>query len=764
MEEKSLNYGSFVSINNGKISKYKYKKRPDKLSAKNTDLNPQNTLQTNTSAYSAQNSASINFIPVEKTKATKRKKKYVKFPISAKLIGIISTIVILSLGSITFLVSHFVSADTKLSAEENNFTINNRTANDCETRFNSVVSLCGTFFDIIESSGNNAELQNETSAKFFERNTHIAGIYFDEKKEFFINNSYFLTHEMDESSFETYIASTQNFIENSKNGIIKTDNASPYFESPCIAIFIPVHSHSKNDAAVILFSSEDLMENFSNSSVNASFLVNDDGTVLVHSDVETMMNAKNVKSHKIVKEMFTSKNNNMQLTYSDDQGEEFYGAFKKIVSVNCGVITEVKSAVILEAVRATTRRNCYLTVAILCLCIIIIQIFAKAISTPLKKLTAVADEIKLGNFNTELFDELTEHPKDEIGVLIDSTKDEREILNTISALTNKGVAKAIVRKEIDFVPHLKDITIFFSDIRGFTAISDGFNNRFGKESAAEIIGFLNDYMSRMVNCITISGGNVDKFEGDAIMACWGVLRDDDLSFESLPDSDTRKAELKKIHEQHIKQDAVNAIRGTIAMRYALMKYNKDAEIFTSRHAGEEHAQYKPHIRVGCGLNSGRATVGFMGSSAKMEFTSIGDAVNLASRTESSNKPCGTDILITQDTYNLLKDDYIKNPDNNYTLAPEFRKNEIVVEMIPVTFEVKGKGKQHFYAVVNMPQFNIEEFFKIADPNFILDEDCKCAVGPDGPKSLNEVRLLLGIPTPDFGEVNLDKEESKVKAN
>ena len=139
MEEKSFNYGSFVSINNGKISKHIIK--PNKLSATNSGLNPQDRLQTNAADYSAQNSASINFIPLEKTKATKRKKKYVKFPISAKLIGIISTIVILSLGSITFLVSHFVSADTKLSAEENNFTINNRTANDCETRFNSVVSL-----------------------------------------------------------------------------------------------------------------------------------------------------------------------------------------------------------------------------------------------------------------------------------------------------------------------------------------------------------------------------------------------------------------------------------------------------------------------------------------------------------------------------------------------------------------------------------------------------------------------------------------------
>ena len=353
---------------------------------------------------------------------------------------------------------------------------------------------------------------------------------------------------------------------------------------------------------------------------------------------------------------------------------------------------------------------------------------------------------------------------DEIGILIESTKDEREILNTVSRLTNKGVAKAVVRKEIDFEPHLKDITIFFSDIRGFTAISDGFNKRFGEKSAAEIISFLNDYMSRMVNCITISGGNVDKFEGDAIMACWGVLRDDSLEFEKMPDSNPQKAELAKKHADHVKLDAINALRGVLAMRYALMVYNKAAEAFTKEHEGEPLAKYKPHIRIGSGLNSGRATVGFMGSYDKMEFTSIGDAVNLASRTESSNKPCGTDMLITEDTYNLIKNDFIKCPENNFTIKPENQKNEVVVEVIPVTFEVKGKGKQHFYGVVNMPNFDIEEFFKTTDPDFKVDPDCDKAIGPKGPKTLAEVRTLLGIPTPDFGGVNLDAEESKVTAS
>ena len=90
-------------------------------------------------------------------------------------------------------------------------------------------------------------------------------------------------------------------------------------------------------------------------------------------------------------------------------------------------------------------------------------------------------------------------------------------------------------------------------------------------------------------------------------------------------------------------------------------------------------------------------------------------------------------------------------------------NEIIVEMIPVEFEVKGKGIQHFYGVVNMPNFNIEQFFKQGDPSFEADSDCIKAVGPTGPKTLNEVRVMLGIPIPEFEKVDLNAEENKIQA-
>lgn len=682
--------------------------------------------------------------------------------ISTKLISMISVIVVVSMGLITVLVSYFISSDTRINAEENNLTINSRTASDCETQIDSILNSMGMFFELFESSGGNEIEASQNSAMFFSRHREIAAIKFCDNGISFLNNAFFIANEIDSSFFDAYVLQEKLNVQNIENGEIHLENASPFFASPLIAVFAPVSAGGESEKAVVLFSSQALIDTFAVGSTNSSTLVNYDGSVLVSSDTEAMLLGAEMSANKLVNEMISSGQSNKQLTFKDDDGIEYVGAYRKLKDIDAGVITEVRTDIIFEAVNATTRRNIYLTVAILAIVILIIRFYAKSISNPLELLTNISNQIGQGNFDTPLFNQLKLTRKDEVGVLNRSTKDEQQILNTVTSLTNKGVTRAIVRKDIDFEPHLKDITIFFSDIRGFTSISDGFDKRFGEKSAAEIINFLNDYMGRMVSCISATGGNVDKFEGDAIMACWGVLRDDDLSFEKMPEDDPGREWMEENHRKHILSDATSAVRATMGMRYALMKYNKDAQKFTDEHKDDFEAEYKPRIRIGCGLNCGRATVGFMGSAEKMEFTSIGDAVNLASRTESSNKLCGTDILMTQGLYDLLKKDYIRCPENNWTISEDKKNDEIVVEQIPAVFEVKGKGRQNFYGVVNMPNFDIQEFFSKFDENFVLDDECSKACGKNGPESLKQLRLLLEIPEPNFGNVNLDEEENKVQ--
>ena len=699
---------------------------------------------------------------LKKNKPVVKKEKKLTHPIGVKMIGIISMLVVVSLGLVTFLVSYFVTQDTRINAEDNNLTINRRSLSDCESRFNSIMNSVGMFYDLCEEESFYEDECELKARIFFERNKDIAAIAFMDLNLVFLNRQFFASHEMSQALFDSYLYAQADELDYAKNGIMVISNASPYFQTSLISIGYQITNKTSAENVLVLFSSESLIQSFSAGSISNSSLVNDKGDILVSADLDAVLSAKNIRDKYIVNEMISSHNPNEQITYTEIDGFEYIGAFSKMDTGGCAIITEVKTEIILEGINKTTRQNIWITLAVLSIAILIVWLFSRSLSVPLKTLTAVANEIKNANFNTKLFDYLDDRRGDEIGVLASSTKDERDMLNTFTKLTNKGVTKAIVLKEIDFEPHLKDITIFFSDIRGFTAISDGFNKRFGEKSAAEIIGFLNDYMSRMVNCISLTGGTVDKFEGDAIMAAWGVLRDESLDFEKLDHFSPEYKKAYTIHEKHKKEDAINAITAAIAMRYALMEYNKKAMEFTRAHEAEGDAKFKPMIRIGCGINTGRATVGFMGSNDKMEFTSIGDSVNLASRTESSNKPCGTDMLITQDTYELLKYEYIRCEANNFTIRKENLSKEIIVEMIPVSFEVKGKGIQHFYGIVNMPNFNIEEFFKKSNPDFTLDADCALAAGPNGPKTLDELRLILGIPKPDYRGVNLEEEENKVK--
>lgn len=707
----------------------------------------------------------------------------VKFPLGVKLAIIIGTIVLVSLGCVTFLNSHFIGQDVKITAENNNLTINSRSAGTVDDRLSTVRSNVFQLLDLMNvvSGGRSSSLARQAEAFFFERNQDIAAVNIltgedfkssarSAKESSIINNRFFISNEIDVSSLENFIEASTQQINRSCMGETIALNASPFFNIPVMALFFPWKENGLDQTCVITFSIENMLDILGTDSVNTTFILNDSAELLCHPDTAKVLIGESYKNYPLVAAMLRNNESNSdsrQIPFSvideNKKKTDYFGAYQKLSIGDITVLTTVPVDSILEGVRTTRKNNIYLTGIVFFLSVIIILVFTRqGISRHLRKLTEAAEEIKNGNFDTPVFDELSTKRRDEIGVLNQSTKDEREFLDIFAKFTNKGVAKSIARKELDFDPHLKDITIFFSDIRGFTAISDGFKNRFENDSPREIIGFLNDYMSRMVNCITLSHGNVDKFEGDAIMAVWGILREDSLAFEKLPDSLPEKAERCRKHKNHIKEDALNAIRGTIAMRYALMKYNKDAAAFTKAHENEAKAKYKPHIRIGCGLNSGRATCGIMGSEDKMEYTAIGDAVNFASRTESSNKPCGTDILITEDTYNLLKDDFIKNESNNYSIKNENLENEIIVEMIPVEFEVKGKGAQHFYGVVNMPGFDIQKFFQQGEPEFVPDEDCLKAVGPDGPKNMAQVRELLGIPVPDFEKVNLNEEENKIQ--
>ncbi len=187
----------------------------------------------------------------------------------------------------------------------------------------------------------------------------------------------------------------------------------------------------------------------------------------------------------------------------------------------------------------------------------------------------------------------------------------------IKSKFEKKVSPAIVEELIknntfDSKGEEKEITIFFSDIRDFTHISEQIN------SASKLIDLLNEYMTPMVEIITNSHGTVDKFIGDSIMAYWNA-----------PLATPMHADV--------------ALESSIKQIQKLKKINAKLKI-----------ENRPIINIGIGLNSGRCIVGEMGSIGRSDYTCIGDPVNLASRVEGLCKTYGSKIILTNFTKNLLK--------------------------------------------------------------------------------------------------------------
>ncbi|MEA3430605.1 MAG: adenylate/guanylate cyclase domain-containing protein [Nanoarchaeota archaeon] len=161
----------------------------------------------------------------------------------------------------------------------------------------------------------------------------------------------------------------------------------------------------------------------------------------------------------------------------------------------------------------------------------------------------------------------------------------------------------------------KNLTILFSDIRGFTTISE----KLGPEKLVEL---LNEYLTAMTDIVLENRGVVDKFIGDAIMAFWNAPLDD---------------------PKHTRQ----AVQSAIDMIKALKKCNKDWS-----------ARGFPEVKIGIGLNSGDVIVGNMGSEQRFDYTCLGDHVNLSARLESSNKFYGTEIIISDNIYEQVKGHFI----------------------------------------------------------------------------------------------------------
>jgi adenylate cyclase len=213
---------------------------------------------------------------------------------------------------------------------------------------------------------------------------------------------------------------------------------------------------------------------------------------------------------------------------------------------------------------------------------------------------------------------LTDGGSADIGTMLmfDDISSEKRMMSTMSRYMDPVIASRLLDgKGTEMLGGLStEATVMFTDIRGFTAITEEFG-------AQGTVSFLNEYFSLMVECIASEGGMLDKFIGDAIMACFGL---------PMPHED----------------DPDRAVRAAIAMVRRLWDWNV-----------ERGAIGLKTVDMGIGINTDSIVSGNIGSPRRMDYTVIGDGVNLASRLESACKAYSARILISETTASGLNGTY-----------------------------------------------------------------------------------------------------------
>jgi adenylate cyclase len=359
----------------------------------------------------------------------------------------------------------------------------------------------------------------------------------------------------------------------------------------------------------------------------AMHIVDDDGETIAHSDDKIALDSSSYNTgsrREQILKVIESKVHAGQFYYQTIEGSTkksgYYSAYAK-TPFGLTVFSETDESVIKEPAELAAKQVIYITSTVLFASLIIIYLFSTQITKPIALLSRLMFTIGEGKFNVRAKQVIRSN--DEVGDLahwfdhmVDGLKERDRVKQLFAKFQGTQIAEDLLREDFsnNTIGNTRKAVVFFSDIRGFTSYSEG-------KEPQEVVNMLNEYFTVMVNIISSNYGVVDKFIGDAIMAVWGAPRS------------TNK-------------DAYYAIRACLEMKKALIALNEKRS-----ERGENI------IKIGMGLHHGDVVAGVLGSNDRMEYTVIGDTVNVASRIETATKEYGVDLLVSQSVYEQVKDDF-----------------------------------------------------------------------------------------------------------
>lgn len=414
-----------------------------------------------------------------------------------------------------------------------------------------------------------------------------------------------------------------------------------------------------------------------------------------------LFNIKNAKDNNAMRIIHTIiKENNIDLNAMKGLKEYFYIdsvidnthiTLSKVPNTNLIIAIVVPESDFLGDIQKNTEMLFVLILLIIAISIIVATMLIKfIISKPIASLIETVDHIKSFDLDKVSY---TESKVREIRRLSNSMEMMKISLASFKKYIPINIVKDLLSNNIEakIGGEEKVVSIFFSDIENFTNISE--------QLGVELFPHLEEYFSSMSDEIKYTQGTIDKYIGDCIMAFWNAPAD---------------------NKNHPKDVCLSAINCQKKLKELRITWAKDD---------------KPLLRTRMGINTGLVKVGNIGSEYKMDYTILGDPVNLASRLEAINKVYKTEIIISGNTYELVKDDFItrkldvvavKGKKEGIAIYELLDVKEATIDMGWISIYEKGLSLMHNEELEKA----IEEFKKVDNlkgekdfPSQVMQERC-----------------------------------------
>lgn len=559
-----------------------------------------------------------------------------RIPISTKLITVTILILVASTGTITWISSKYFEKKASEQVDISNLE-------SAAAKAKEVDNILASLVDKARATGSQL-IKNSNSATNVNSNAASSNDDFDfnfSKDKSFISVEVLklngtvvetVARKTKEDVFKPYnltgaymvnVRAWQKFpIRTVAEGSIEIKNAS-YPKAPAmITIGVPLVRDAQGKITHIVLADvamAPIEKPFTDPSERTQYLIDRSGELLAHKDEQRAISRLNMNDNPFVAKALLQKSPQFQTKFVDpDTDANYFGASVK-TSFGVTVVSQTSEAAILEVSNEVKRRSIFVAGSAISMAIFFIFLFSMTLTSPIEKLAEMIHLVSKGNFDVKARTHVRSH--DEVGDLAtafdqmtEGLKERDKVKSLFSKFHGSSVAEDLISKDIGVGGQSKNVVVFFSDIRGFTAFSE-------KRSPEEVVEMLNEYFGVMVKIINIHGGVVDKFIGDAIMAVWGAPRSSE-------------------------KDAHKAVRACLEMRKALEALNET-----------RIARGQPAINIGMGLHAGTAISGTIGSDERMEYTVIGNTVNTASRIEASTKAFGADLLVTDSVIDQVGEDF-----------------------------------------------------------------------------------------------------------